>query len=88
MVVLLVGPTLKSTATMIKVLPMKMFLGHLRIMMKPASTFYRLRFLIATKLPTTVIVGQHLQSETIQMLHMRSIVLHVEDNIASKTVPH
>jgi len=26
---LLIGPTLKSTTTMIKVLPMKMFLGHL-----------------------------------------------------------
>jgi len=36
---LLIGPTLKSTTTMIKVLPMKMFLGHLLITRKPASIF-------------------------------------------------
>jgi len=51
--VLVVEPTLKSAMTMIKVLPVKMFQGHSRIMKKPASTFYRSKFLIETKLPTT-----------------------------------
>jgi len=89
---LLIGPTLKSTMTMIKVLLMKMYLSHLRVMMKPASTFYRLRFLIETKLPITcslmiVTVRRYLQSEKIQMLHMPSIALYVEGNIALKIVP-
>jgi len=89
---LLIGLTLKSATTTIKVLPMKMFLGHLRIAMKPVSTFYRLRFLIETTLPITcsrmiIIVGQCWRSEKIQMLLIHSIALHVEGNIVSKTVP-
>jgi len=79
---LLIGPTLKSTTAMIKVLPMKMFLGHLRITMTPASTFYRLRFLIETTLPITcsrmiIIVGQYWRSEKTQMLLIHSIALYV-----------
>ena len=86
-----IGPTLKGTATMIKVLPIKMFLGRLQITKKPASTFYRLRFLIAKTLPRTcspmtIIVEQHLRFKKIQMLRMGSIVLHVLGNIASKIV--
>jgi len=89
---LLIGPTLKSTMTTIKVLPMKMFLGHLQITRKPASIFYRLRFLIKTRLPAMcslmiIVVGQYWRSEKIQMLLIHSIVLYVEGNIVSKIVP-
>jgi len=84
--------TPKSATAMIKVLPVKMFQGHSQIMKKPASRFYRLRFLIETKLPTTcslmiVIIGRYLQSKRIQVRHMHSIASHAEGNIDSKTVP-
>ena len=86
-----IGLTLKGTATVIKVLPMKMFLGRLRIAKKLASTFYRLRFLIEKTLPTTcspmtIVAEQHLRFKKTQMLHVGSIVSCVGGNIASKIV--
>jgi len=89
---LLIGPTPKSTTTTIKVLPMKMFLGRLRITRKPVSIFYRLRFLIDTTLLVIcsrmiIIVEQCWRSEKIQMLLIRSIALYAEGNIVSRVVP-
>jgi len=86
---LMVGTTLRNTATMIKVFQMMMLLNRSQITMKPSSTFYRLKFLIEKKLPTAcllliVIVERYMRSETTQM-HMRSIVLSVEGNIALRT---
>jgi len=51
---------------------------------------YKLKSPTKKKLPITcllliVIAERYMQSETTQMLHMRSIVLHVEDNIALRT---
>jgi len=90
--VLVIELTLRNTVTMIKVLLVKMFQGHSRIVRKPVSTFCRSRSPIETQLQTTcslvtVVVGRHLLSEKIQVLRMRSIASHVEDNINSKTVP-
>jgi len=90
--VLLIGMTLMSTTTMIKMFQLMLLLqlNRSRITMKPASTFYKLKFQIEKRLPTTcllliVIVERYTRSETTQMLHMRSIVLYVEGNIALRT---
>jgi len=79
-----------TDTTMIKVFQMMLLLNRSQIMMKPASTFYKLKFPIEKRLQTTcllliVIIEWYMQSETTQMLHMRSIVLCVEGSIALNT---